>query len=381
MGVRLLAGPWTPVRVTRIAILALCLLLGVDLSLRGRERALESELWTGRLKNAAGPSIADTTRWAMLDADPRQRERAIVVVGSSISFGPNLAPDEPIAARLARALAERGAPRPVVNLAQPGGSQRTPIPVAAAAGTHPIAVLAVELLVPGYAERPVLPGPAFGADEVALIEAGTPDQRRLIAAAGLAPSSADVFEARITSVIRSTWRRYRLRGSLWWDREFTPNYLVWSLRRAIATAGFLPKRFHGQTTNVGQLPWRKAYTGGQKPSASQRLAVTSDRISEPDYAVLLLTRDLAAAAGVRLVFFEVPLNLPFQREFALTDEAGLQHLAALREGLLARMRSDGMEVVEAPAVPDDGFLDRAHLTPLGTTLVGDHLAAALDDRG
>jgi hypothetical protein len=358
----------------------LIVLAAVDLALRSREHGLEEKLWTGQLKNAAGPAIADTTRWAMLEADPEQRRRAIGVVGSSVSFGPNLADDEPIAARVAAGLVQRGRTRPVVNFAQPGGNPTTPIPIAAAAGTRPLGLLAAELLVPSYAEleRPPLPG--FGTDEVALIRAGTPTQRERLAAAGFGPRAAAVADAALTGAMRRGWRFYRLRGSLWWDREFTPNYLVWSVRREVAVAGFLPKRFHGQTTNVGKLAWREAYTGGQRPSPSQRIDVPTGRISEPDYASLLLARDLARDAGLPLVFFEVPQNLPFQREFTLMDEAAIDRLLALRTALLARMRADGMEVIEAPEVPDAGFLDRAHMTPIGCAIVGDHLAEALAGR-
>jgi hypothetical protein len=62
------------------------------------------------------------------------------------------------------------------------------------------------------------------------------------------------------------------------------------------------------------------------------------------------------------------------------SEEDIARLRAFRETLLARMRADGMEVLDAPELPDDGYLDRAHLTPLGAHVMGRHLAAFLSTR-
>jgi len=369
---------WTWARLGRIALLTLLGLASVDHLLRARERSLDLELWSGQLRNAAGPGIADTSRLALLEAPEERRRGAVVLVGSSVTFGPGVDPTDTIGARLAARLARDGHPWPVANLAQPGGGPRTSVPIAAAFGTRPVRLLLVELLVTSFAEHePTLEAP-FPIDEVALLEAASPAQRPLLAAAGVDIPPARRVEAWISDAARSHWRFYRLRGSLWWDREFTPTYLVWSLRRELASAGFLPKRFRGQTTNVGKLPWRRAYTGGQRPGPNQRLQIPNDRIAEDVYALLRLTQELADRENVPVLFYEIPLNLTFEREFSLTTEDDLTHLAELRRALLARMRANAMQVLEAPSVPDDAFLDKAHLTPLGAQQVADHLADSLE---
>jgi hypothetical protein len=349
----------------------------IDSMLLSRERRIESEAWSGELKNAPGPGIADATRFMLLEAAPARRHGAVAVVGSSITYGPNLALDQTLPAQLAKSLSTAGSPTPVVNLAQPGGSPSTSVPIAAAFGTHPISLLLVEVFVPTYgehdAEQNDVPVRALSSDEIALFEAASPAQSKTLEEAGIAPSWAERIETILATTMRKHWRLYRLRGSLWWDPEFTPTYLVWSLRREMATAGFLPKRFHGQTTNVGRLPWRKAYVEGQRPGQNQRTHVPSERISESDYGELRLTAALAQAAGVPILFFEVPVNLSFQRAFNLMDESDLAHLDALRSALIERLAHDGLEFLPAPALPDDAFLDRAHLTPLGAQILAQHL--------
>ena len=62
------------------------------------------------------------------------------------------------------------------------------------------------------------------------------------------------------------------------------------------------------------------------------------------------------------------------------SEEDIARLLAFRETMLGRMRADGMEVLDAPNLPDDGYLDRAHLTPLGASAMGRHLAGYLAHR-
>jgi hypothetical protein len=357
--------------------LTIVFLLLLDVTLARHESRLEDEAWLGELRNAPGPAIADATRFMLLDTPPERRERAIAMVGSSVTFGPRLAPDETISAQLARWLAEKSPTRPVFNLAQPGGNPHTPIPVAAAFGTHPVSLLLVELLVPSYAEHEAAPLPALSTDEIAMLGEASPMQVQILRRCGASPSASERIETALTSVVRRASRLYRLRGSLWWDSDFTPTYLVWSLRREISEAGFLPKRFQGQSTNVGRLPWRKAYVGGQRPGANQGFDLPTAALSEPNYAELRCTAELARAAGVPVIFFELPLNLEFQRTFNLMQDQDFTHLNQVRRSLIERMLSDGLDFLPAPELPEDGFLDKAHLTPLGARILAQHLGEAV----
>jgi lysophospholipase L1-like esterase len=63
------------------------------------------------------------------------------------------------------------------------------------------------------------------------------------------------------------------------------------------------------------------------------------------------------------------------------DEAEIARLGGLREALLHRMATDGLVVVEAPEIPEEGFLDKAHLTPLGCDIMARHLKEALQAAG
>jgi len=361
-------------RITAFSTLGLAL---VDAALAPLERRLAAEGWSGQLKNASGPGIADATRFMLLETPAARRRLAVAVVGSSVTWGPNLALDETVPAQLAAWLAAAGEPRPVFNFAQPGGFSRTSVPVAAAFGTHPISLLLVEVLVPYYAEHESGPVPPLSIDEMALVEAASPVQAEILQRGGLRPSPSDFLETALVSEVRKAWRLYRLRGSLWWDPAFTPPLLVWSLRREVAKAGFLPKRFHGQTTNVGRLPWRKAYAEGPRPGPNQRLHFDSVRVSEPDYADLHLTAELSRAAGVPTIFFELPLNLEFQRAFNFMDDDDFARLEQIRGLLAERMARDGLDFWPAPALPEDGFLDKAHLTPLGARTLAQHLGQSV----
>jgi len=368
---------WSWGRLARIGVLVALGLALIDGLLVSRERRVESEAWSGELKNAPGPAIADATRFMLLESSAAKRQSAVAVVGSSITFGPDLAPDETLTAQLAQSLSRTGVSRPVFNLAQPGGNPRTSVPIAAAFGTHPVSLLLVEVFVPAFGDHEGAPLPPLSSDELALIEVASPRQTELLRQAGLLPRWSERVETGLVTAVRKRWRLYRLRGSLWWDPEFTPPYLVWSVRRAVAEAGFLPKRFHGQTTNVGRLPWRKAYVGGERPGENQRIHLLSERISEPDYGELRLTAELAREAGVPLVFFEVPVNLAFQRAFNLMDEKDFARLDQLRNLLIDRMAADGLDFLPAPELPEDAFLDRAHLTPLGAQILAQHIGDSI----
>jgi len=262
----------------------------------------------------------------------------------------------------------------VFNLAQPGGNPRTSVPIAAAFGTYPVSLLLVEVFVPTLAEHEGNTLPPLSSDELALLEAASAPQNEILAQAHMVQRWNERIETALATAVRKAWRLYRLRGSLWWDPEFTPTYLVWSLRREVAEAGFLPRRFHGQTTNVGRLPWRKAYVGAERSGQNQRIHLPSERISDSDYGELRLTAELAHEVGVPVIFFEVPVNLAFQRAFNLMDEEDFAHLDQLRRSLVARTAEDGLEFLPAPALPEDAFLDRAHLAPLGAQILAKHLS-------
>lgn len=373
-------GPsrWTWARLLRIAALALVLLLAIDLALGRTEQRIASDARAGRLRNTEGRSIVDACLH-MLRALPPEHGDVVVVVGASVSFGSNLDPGESVPAQLATAFADAAAGRGVLNCAQPGASTDSSIPTAAAFGSRPVSLLLVEVMVPVFAERQKKdPAPPWSEEEITLLEMASEPQRAVLREAGQWPPFRDRVEARLADALRSRWRLFRYRGPLWFDDRMIPDQLVWTLRREIATAGFLPRRFHGQTTNVGKLPWRKAYVEGQRPSGAQRFIVPAVEIAEREYATLLRIRRLAALAGVPVAYFEVPLNLPFQREFALMDEAEIERLAALREQLRQRILDDGLDWIDAPTLDDDAFLDRAHLTPEGSRAFARHLAGAVD---
>jgi hypothetical protein len=350
----------------------------VDVGLAPLEHRIEAEAWSGQFKNAPGMAIADATRFMLLETPAEQSRLAVAVVGSSVTWGPDLALDETVPAQLAAWLAAAGQPRPVFNFAQPGGIPSTSVPVASALGSHPVSLLLVEVLVPYYAKRDEVGSePPFSSDDVALLEAASPTQMEILQRAGLGPTPSELVETALASSVRRAWRLYRLRGSLWWDSAFTPTYLVWSLRREVAAAGFLPKRFQGQTTNIGRLPWRKAYVGEQRPGPNQRFDFPTGQLSEPEYAELRLTAELSHAAGVPVVFFELPLNLAFQQAFHLMSDDDFARLDQVRSLLVERMAHDGLDFLPAPAIPDDGFLDKAHLTPLGARILAQHIGQSV----
>ena len=361
-------------RLIRIACLALAGLAGLDCALAPLERSMRAGMDAGLFRNTEGQAIADACL-AMLRSDAELRRSAVVLTGSSVSFGSNVPADEALPAALARALAEQGAEAPVFNCAQPGGRPETPIPLAAASGALPPGLLMVEILVPSYARRDAVSAPAWGPEEIVMLTDATASARSTLVEGGWWPTAAQRIEARAAAFVRSHWRAYRVRGRLWIDDSLLPSQVVWTVRREAAAAGWLPKRFQGQTTNIDRLPWRKAYVGGQKPSPSQRFRVPEVAVMERAYESLRVTQRLADEAGVPVLFFEVPLNLDFQRAFDLMDEPALARLASLRELLFERMRRDGMHLVEAPELPDDGYLDKAHLTALGAEQLGRHLAA------
>jgi hypothetical protein len=366
-------------RLLRIALIALAGLAIFDAALASIERGVLTRARNGLLRNTEGPSIADACERMLLSLPDADVRRAVVFVGASVTYGSNLEHAETLPAYFSRRMVEGDAARPVFNCAQPGGRPATGVPVAAAFGARPPAILLVELMVPIYAERSQPKPPPFSDEEVALVVEANARQRAILEEADLWPGVAARIESRLSRLARDHWRLYRLRGSLWIDETRIPNLLVWTLRRQVAAWGFLPKRFHGQTTNVGRLPWREAYVGGQRPSPSQHFRVPSVRLSEPDYEMLARVHALAEAAGVPVLFYEIPLNLPFQRAFELMDDVEIERLAEIRELLLTRMSADGLEVLEAPTMPDDGFLDKAHLTPGGSDVMAMHLVPAVRD--
>lgn len=373
------SSPWTWLRLLRIWALALALLLGIDLALVGTERRITEDARAGRLRNTEGRSIVDACLHMLRALPPEHGSDVVVVVGASVSFGSNLDPGEALPAQLAKAWRETSAGRGVFNCAQPGASTDSSIPVAAAFGSRPVSLLLVEVMVPVFAERQKKdPAPPWSEEEIALLEMANDAQRAVLREAGQWPPLPDRAEARLAEALRSRWRLFRYRGPLWIDDRLIPDQLVWTLRREIASAGLLPRRFHGQTTNVGKLPWRKAYVDGQRPSGAQRFIVPVVEIAERDYASLLRVQRLAALAGVPAIAYEVPLNLAFQREFGLMEEDEIERLAALREKLRLRVVGDGLDWIDAPVLRDDAFLDRAHLTPEGSGALARHLAERVD---
>jgi hypothetical protein len=374
-----MAGAWTWARIVRIALLVLIGLGLLDFALRPVEERLLAHAGDGQLRNIEGQALADACLRMLRDEPTRTRD-AVVFVGASVTYGSNVLDAETLPAAVGRRLASVGVDAPVYNCAQPGGRPETAIPIAASLATGPAALLMVELMVPSYAARETVPAPAWGAEEIALLEGASDKGRLLLDEAALLPRPAARADALLAAAVRSVWRLYRIRGRLWIDDTRTPNYLVWTLRRTAAVHGLLPRQFHGQTTNVGRLPWREAYVGGNRPSGVQRFRVPEDAIHEAGYAQLLRTAELARQAGVPVLFYEVPLNLEFQRSFELMDEDELARLASIRRQLFARLRADGLDVLEAPELSDDAYLDKAHLTPVGADRLGAHVASGVATR-
>jgi hypothetical protein len=370
---------WSWPRLLRIAALVVVLLLAVEVALGERARRMDADAHAARLRNTEARGMVDACL-RMLRALPPEGSDAVVVVGASVSYGANLPPDEAVPAHLAEALHETSPERRVLNCSQAGANNDSSLAVAAAAGSRPFGLLLVEAMVPLFADRERPPSPPWSEEEVSLLEMANAAQREQLRRTGHWPSLPARVEARLVDAAREHWRLFRLRGPLWIDDHMIPDALVWTLRREAAEAGFLPRRFHGQTTNVGRLPWRKAYVDGQRPQGAQRFVVPVAAISEREYTAILQVQQLAALAGVPVVFYEVPLNLPFQREFGLSDEAELARLAELRAMLRERMARDGLAWLDAPPLDDDAFLDRAHLTPGGSRALGRYLAAAIQAR-
>jgi hypothetical protein len=370
---------WTWSRLLRIAGLTLAMLVALDLALGGFEERMTRDAQAGRLRNTEARASADACL-TMLRGQSALDGPEVVMVGASVTFGSNIDRDEALPAQLAALWREQGLARSVIGCAQPGGNNETPIPVAAAFGTRPVSLLMMELMVPTFAERGKKGRAPRSEEEVALLAMANSEQRAALTATDRWPRFPARIEAWFADVLRSHWRLYRYRGPLWIDEGMVPDKLVWTVRRWAARAGLLPKRFHGQTTNIGKLPWREAYVGAQRPSGAQRFVVPEARVSEREYQALLELRAIAGMAGVPVVFYELPLNLPFQRAFELMDEAELARLVALRTLLFERMRGDGLDTIEAPSLPEDAYLDKAHLTPSGARRLAEHLADALEPR-
>ena len=374
------APRWTWSRLARLAALTALTLALVDALLAPVERRLAARLLDGALRNAPGIAAADGSRRMMFETPAPARREAVGFAGSSITYGAGVSAAETVPACVAALLRATGDRRPVFNLSQAGGGPRDVVPVATAMGTRPLRLLMVELQPHNFVRAQPYPPDEIGDDELPLLLVGNDAQRRLLAESGVRVSLPRRVEGSLGALANDAWRAYRIRGSLWIDDQFPPMHLAWTLRRAAAAAGVLPRRFQGQSTNVGKLPWRAAYVRGQVPSAVQRLIITDTAVHEEAYRSLVLLGRLARAAGVPLVFYEAPLNLAFQREFHFMSEEGIARLLAFRETLVARMRADGLEVLDAPTLPDDGYLDRAHLTPLGARLMARHLARFLATR-
>lgn len=368
---------WTWPRLARVAAVTLAALIATDAALAPLERRIDARAARGSLRNAPGIAAADGSRRMMLDSPESVRRGAVGIAGSSITYGSGVADDETVPAQTAVRLRDGGDQRAVFNLSQGGGGPRDVIPVAAAMGTHPLRMLMVEFQPHNFVRGLPYAADEVGQDEVPMLLAASDAQRPMLAAAGMLPDFPRRVEDVLSGVATRYWRAYRIRGHLWVDDQFQPMHVAWTLRRGAAAAGVLPRRFQGQSTNIGRLPWRIAYRGQQVPSALQQMRVPTAEVSEQAYAPLRLLSRLARAANVPLVFYESPLNLPFQREFHMMSEEEIARLAEFRVRLAARMRADGMTVLDAPEMPDDGYLDRAHLTPLGCRVMAEHLSRYL----
>ena len=367
-------SPWSWTRLLRIAALTLLLLVVLDHFVLVRvEDRLVSLASQGALRSTHGSGIADACRRMLLESDPAGVRDGIVVAGSSVTYGSGLEPKEAMPAQLHRSLGQRGTEWPVFNCASAGGSPSTSIPIAAALGNQGARLLLVEILAPSYVEGRSGGRSDFSADEIALLLGANDPQRAILEREGLLPGVSEQIDNGLASSMRRAWRLYRLRGSLWIDDELMPNLLIWTLRREAATVGLLPKRLHGQTTNVEKLPWRRAYVGGQRPGGNQRFQAPSDGVSDDAFHSLLLTRELAAAAGTPVAFYDTPINLAFQRHFELMSDAEIERLERSRARLLDRMEAEGMTLIRAPELGDDGFLDKAHVTPEGAETMARHL--------
>ncbi len=367
---------WTWARLARVAALTLCALAAVDLAVARVERRDEAHLTDGELRNSPGIATADATRRMLFRAPAALRRRAVAVAGSSMSYGAGVPVGLSPVAFFARALRSRGDRRPVFNFAQHGGATRAAVPVVAATATRPVALLLVEFAPHNFAEGKPPYVVQLGDDEVPLVREANAAQREVLQREGYGLSFSRRLEADLASVAFDAWRVYRVRGRLWVDEEFQPMLAVWSARRAAARVGLLPARFQGGTTNVQMVPWRRLFAT-RAPGAVHRLHLPSGRMSEDEYRLIALITRLASASAQRVVFFESPFNLAFQRHFGLMDEQQVAWWTSIRAQMLARMRADGHEVIEAPEVPEDGYMDQVHLTPLGARVYGEHLAAAL----
>lgn len=371
---------WTWARLARLAALTALTLALLDALLAPVERRLEARMFDGALRNAPGIAAADGSRRMMFDTPDAVRREAVGIAGSSISYGAGVSDSETISANLAVLLRQAGDRRAVFNLSQAGGGPRDVLPVATAMGTLPLRLLMVELQPHNFVRGQTYPPDEIGEDELPLLLEGNAAQQRLLDAAGMTPTIPRRVEGLLGGVANRFWRVYRIRGHLWIDDQFQPMHVAWTLRRGAAAVGILPRRFQGQSTNIGRLPWRRAYRNGQVPSAIQRLSINDTAVNEAPYRSLMLLAQLSRAAGVPLVFFESPVNFAFQREFHFMSEEDITRLITFRETLVTRMRSDGMEVLDAPELPEDGYLDRAHLTPLGANVMARHLAQYLATR-
>jgi hypothetical protein len=370
---------WTWGRLLRVSLVGFGLLALLDFTLAGEEQRIARESRAGLVRNADGRNMMDSCLRALREGGGPGGSETVVMVGASVTFGSNLRPLEALPAQLSARLAEHDPSRSAANCAIPGGGTRSPLPVTAAFSRKPAALLLIEVMVPVFAAREMAPVPPWSEQEVALLQLASPAQRAWLEQSGNWPDLRDRVEAQLSERVRAHWRLYRLRGPLWIDDELMPNQLVWTLRRELAAAGLLPKRFHGQTTNVGKVPWRQAYTGGQRPAGSQRFNVPVEALSERDVSSLLLVARSSAEAGVPVALYEIPLNLPFQREFGLMSEEELARLARVRELLRQRIAPEGLPWIDAPVLPDEAFLDRAHLTPSGSRLLAAYLAPTVEE--
>lgn len=367
-------SPWSWIRLVRIGALTILLLTALDHFVLARaESRLVTRASQGTLRSAHGTGIADACRRMLLESDQATLRGGIVMTGSSVTYGSGLDPEEAMPAQLHHVLQEINIEWPVFNCASAGGSPSTSIPVAAALGKQGARLLMVEILAPSYIEGRRGGRSDFSDDEVALLLGANDVQRQILEREELFPDASARIENWIASSVRRAWRLYRIRGAVWIDDTLMPNLLIWTLRREAAAAGLLPKRFHGQTTNVEKLPWRKAYVDTQRPGDNQRFQAPSDGISDDAFRSLLLTQELAEAIGTPVVFYDTPINLAFQRHFELMSEAEIERLERSRARLLEKMEAEGMALIRAPQLGADGFLDKAHVTPAGAERMARHL--------
>ncbi len=364
---------WTWARLTRVGAVALAVLVAVDVGLASRDDP--GALARGTVRNAPGYMMADVSARIFAELDATTLKNAVGLVGSSITHGAGLPADLAPPAQLGRLLAPQG--RAVLPLAQPGGTLTTAVAPCAAAAAHPFHTLLVELQ-PQHLTIAPIGLQNLATEEHHLLTDASPAQRTLLETAGLWPSTDQRLEAAAVDTLARHWRFYRLRGALWVDDQFTPAQILWTGRKAAAAHGLLPASLRGETTNVGRVPWRQAVAEGWSPGANQLVTFPTTQLHPAALERVDLVMALGKQAGVRVVFFEAPMNLAFLRHFRMLDAQNQATWETLRAAVARAMATRGHAYLPAPTLDDNAFLDRAHLTEAGATALAAHLLAGMD---